>query len=364
MELVIRPTGTTPIHNCMLFIKDSGSGLNFSRAIGLDGTEGKTVTVDHRFRTGSITKLFTSTLILQFVEEGLLKTNDPYFNLIDDNSKKLLSGLHLLHGIDYSSTISLHHLLNHSSGLRDYFSEDERFLNFVLEHPLHVWDWKGVMEQYFQYGLNTKPAFMPGSGFHYADTNYLLLAVLIEQITGKPIHQVYREKIISPLGLTSTYLEFYEMPDEVKPIVYPFYGMHSLEKINTSFDWGGGGLVSTMNDLDIFIRSLMKGDLFKKPESLALMLQLQNQKPLAESNSEVFHYGLGIQKKGFSGFSFFGHNSAYASMLYYEPEKDISLILSLNQLTAIHKAEWMMKKIILECKKLSASDNYCHSTPT
>lgn len=350
MELVIRPTGNTPIHNCMLYVKDKRSGLNFSNAKGLTGESGETISTVHRFRTGSITKLFTATIILQLAEEGLFKPEDLYINLINEESKKILSGLHLFDGIDYSLNISLHHLLSHGSGLRDYFSEEERFFNFVMEHPLQSWSWKLVMEKYFEFGLYKKPAFIPGKGFHYADTNYLLLAVLIEQITDKSLHQVYREKIISPLGLTDTYLEFYEMPDQVKPVVYPFYGIHSLEKINTSFDWGGGGLISTMNDLDIFIRSLMKVVLFRKTESLDLMLRVQNQNPSTEDTSRLFHYGLGIQKKDFPGFSFFGHNSAYGSMLYYEPEKDITLILSLNQVDAIHKAEWMMKKIIFEFK--------------
>lgn len=345
MELVIKPTGNTPIHNCMLFLKDRASSLLFSKAIGLTCAEGENITADYCFRIGSITKLFTATLILQLAEEGLLKTEDLYFDLINEDSQKFLTGLHLLLGDDNSSKISIFHLLNHSSGLRDYFSE-ERFLNFVMEHPTQSWNWKKVMEKYFEFDLNKNPAFIPGKGFHYADTNYLLLAVLIEQITGKPLHQVYREKIILPLGLVNTYLEYDEMPDEINPIVFPFYGIHSLEKINTSFDWGGGGLISSMDDLDVFIRSLMKGNLFKKQETLELMLNAHQLDTSPEYSGPVLNYGLGIQKKDFPGFSFYGHSSAYSSMLYYEPEKEISLILSLNQYAAIHKAEWMMKKII------------------
>lgn len=350
MELVLRPTGNTPVHNCMVLVKNKKNGLNFSRAIGLDGEEGEIVTIDHRFRIGSITKLFTATLILQLAEEELLKTDDLYFNLINEDSKKILSGLHLFNKIDYSSTITLHHLLSHSSGLKDYFSADERFLNFVIKHPLKSWNWKGVIKKYFDFGLNKSPAFIPGEGFHYADTNYLLLAVLVEQLTGKPLHQLYREKIIKPLGLSNTYLEFYELPEEVKPVVYPFFGMHSLKLVNTSFDWGGGGIISSLNDLDIFIRSMMKGHLFKNPKTLTLMLQLQDQKHLKVFTRRPFHYGLGIRKKDILEFSFFGHNSNYGSMLYYEPEKDISIVLSLNQLSAIHKTEWMMEKIISEFK--------------
>ena len=350
MELVIRPTGNTPIHNCMLYVKDKRNGLNFSSAKGLTGESGETISAVHRFRTGSITKLFTATIILQLAEEGLLKSEDLYINLINEESKKILSGLHLFDGIDYSLNISLRHLLSHGSGLRDYFSEDERFLSFVMEHPFQSWNWKLVMEKYFEFGLHKKTAFIPGEGFHYSDTNYLLLAVLIEQITGKPLQEVYIEKIITPLGLNDTYLEFYELPEQIKPVVYPYYGIHSLENINTSFDWGGGGLISTMNDLDIFIYSLIKGVLFRKTESLELMLRVQNKNSVTENTSRLFHYGLGIQKKEFPGYSFVGHNSAYGSMLFYEPGKDISIIFSLNQTAATQKAEWMLKKIIFEFK--------------
>ena len=348
MELLVRPIGDTPIHNCMLFIKGKESGINFTKAIGLTGSEGDNITVAHRFRAGSITKLFTATLILQLVEDELLNTEDLYMDLINEDSKKLLSGLHLLDDVDYSTTISLHHLLSHSSGLCDYFSEDDRFSKFVMKHPLQTWDWKLVLEKYFEFGLHKKPSFIPGRGFHYADTNYLLLAILIEQITGKSLDQVYKEKIIYPLGLTDTYLEFHELPDEVKPVVYPFHGIYSLEKLNTSFDWGGGGLISTMCDLDIFIRSLMKGVLFKNTETIDLMLGRKNLNSSTEGIRQQSNYGLGIWRKEIYGLDYFGHNSAYGSMLYYEPERDLSIILSLNQITAVGKAEWMIRKITSE----------------
>ena len=348
MPLVVRPFGSSPVYNCMLAIKKESSGINFSGAIGLTGETGKLISANYRFRTGSITKLFTSAIILQLKEEGLLRLEDFYFDLINKDTIKILSRLHLFEETDYSEKISLLHLLQHGSGLRDYFSDDERFLNYVMQHPSQLWNWKLVMEKYFEFELNLKPLFVPGNGFHYSDTNYLLLAILIEQITNKPLQQVYREKIITPLGLTDTYLEFYELPEQIKPVVYPYYGIHSLENINTSFDWGGGGLISTMNDLDIFIRSLIKGILFKKTESLELIMRLQNTNSITENTSRSLQYALGIQKKDFQGYSFVGHNSAYGSMLFYEPEKDISIVLSLNQAAAVHKAEWLMKKIILE----------------
>lgn len=351
MSLVVKPYGRSPVYNCMLSIKDEKRGLLFSGALGTTGKSGNLVSAEYRFKTGSITKLLTTTVILQLIEEGLLGLEDSYLDLINKETLKILSGLHFFEETNYSKKISIYHLLQHSSGLPDYFSDDERFIKYVMQHPLQSWDWKLVMEKYFDFELNLKPSFVPGNGFHYSDTNYLLLSILIEQITNKALQQVYREKIITPLGLNDTYLEFYELPEQIKPVVYPYYGVHSLENINTSFDWGGGGLTSTMNDLDIFIRSLIKGILFKKLESLDLLMQLQNTYSLTDKTSRSIQYGLGIQKKDFPGFTFFGHSSAYGSMLFYEPEKNISIILSLNQVTAVHKAEWLMKKIILGFKK-------------
>jgi len=340
MSQVIKPLGNTPVYNCMVTVNNEDSGVYFSGAKGHTSETGQSVLPDFGFRTGSITKLFTAAIILQLKEEGLFRLDEYYLNVINNDTRKVLTGLHLLNQTDYSDKISILHLLQHASGLQDYFSGDDRFLEYVMQHPLQLWDWKIVMRKYFELQLNLRPLFVPGNGFHYSDTNYLLLAVLIEQITRKSLQEVYRERIITPLGLADTYLEFYEEPGQAKLVVYPYYGIHSLENINTSFDWGGGGLMSTMIDLDTFIRALMKGRLFDKQETLDLMMQIKN-------TNQSIQYGIGVQKRDFPGYSFVGHNSAYGSMLFYEPEKDLSIILSLNQAAALQKAEWLMRKIAL-----------------
>jgi D-alanyl-D-alanine carboxypeptidase len=347
MSQVIKPFGNAPVYNGMLKVKAENYGIDHNSAMGQAGEAGKAISPDYGFRTGSITKLFTATAILQLKEEGLLSLGDLYFDLVNDDTRELLSGLHLFDKTDYSNEISILHLLTHASGLQDYYSGDERFLQYVLGHPSQLWDWEKIMEKYFEFELNLKPSFAPGNGFHYSDTNYLLLAILIEQLTNKPLQQVYREKIFLSLGLADTYLEFYELPKQVGPVVFPYYGNQSLENINTSFDWGGGGLISTMDDLDIFIRALIKGRLFKKAETLDLLMRLQNTNSTSGNSSYSVQYGLGIQKKLYPEYCLVGHNSAYGSMLYYEPEKDISIVLSLNQVAAVHKTEWLMRKMVL-----------------
>lgn len=344
MELVLNPEGDSPIYNCMLSINDSNNNIFYSGATGAFCNGEDLISPDCCFRIGSMTKPFTAAIVLQLVEEGILNTEDFYCNLINSETKNILSGMHMFKKVDCSGNISVLHLLQHRSGLWDYFADDERFAAYVMQHPSQSWNWKLVIEKYFEMGLNNKTAFKPGDGFHYSDTNYLLLAILIEQLTGKPLHQVFDERIIEPLGLADTYLEFYQSPKKPALVVFPHYAKYSLKNVNTSFDWGGGGLISTMKDLDIFIRSLLKGQLFKKEETLSLMMQFNNS--VEGNKSRTASYGLGIQKKEIQGYSFIGHNSSYGSMMFYEPKQNISIVLSLNQAAAFHKAEWLMNKIV------------------
>ncbi|HUS01183.1 MAG TPA: serine hydrolase domain-containing protein [Chitinophagaceae bacterium] len=346
MELVIKPTGDSPVYNCMLALTNGKRNLRYFSATGTFNEGGDPISASCCFRTGSITKPFTAAIVLQLAEDGLFSTEDFYLDIIDEDVKKILTGLHWFAGNNYSGQISVLHLLKHRSGLRDYFADDERFITYVMQNPTQLWNWKSVIQKYFEYGLNKKPTFKPGDGFHYSDTNYLLLAVLIEQVTSKRLHEVFEERIIAPLGLTDTYLEFYQTPKKPAQTVFPYYGNFSLANINTSFDWGGGGLVSTMIDLDIFIRNLIKGRLFKKEETLKIMMHFDIVDTLNSCSKRTIQYGMGLQKKDICGYLFFGHSSTYASMVYYDRVQDLSIILSLNQAAAVHKAEWLMNKIV------------------
>lgn len=341
MSQVLKPGGEAPIHHCLLRVTDHQRNLMFAGAVGEVDETGAVVTPDCRFRTGSITKPFTATVVLQLVEEGLIQLHDPVIELLEE---KLLE-LHILDGEDYSSQITVQHLLEHSSGLRDYFADDERFLSFVMQHPEQQWDWALIIEKYFAFGLHEKARFQPGQGFYYSDTNYLLLGMLIEHVSGLSLHQLYEERILGPLSLKDTFLEFFQTPKSGGEILYPMYGNVSLKDVNTSFDWAGGGLVSSMGDLEVFIRALLGGRLFKRPETLARMTRFDLADLSQTSVRRSMHYGLGLQQKGISGHMLIGHSSAYASMLYYEPEKDLSIVLTLNQAGAMHKAEWLLNKV-------------------
>ena len=344
IEMVIQPAGNFPVYNCMLLVNDRKRNISVAKATGNLEKSGKPISLDHGFRTGSITKPFTSAIILQLFEDGVVKPEDLLFDFLSPDKKLFLKDLHLFERTNYSQSVTIQQLLQHETGLPDYFSGDKKFYQQVLNSPLQEWNWHLVMERFFEYRLNEKTFFPPGHGFHYSDTNYLLLALLIEELTKQKLHEVFNEKIFLPLDLNDTYFEFFQPVKTNMPVVYPYYGTHSLKEVNTSFDWGGGGLISTMNNLDIFIRGLISGKLFKREETLSAMLEFKNY-TTKNSPKRLSLYGLGLQKKIMAGYSFVGHASAYGSLMFYDPEKDTSIILSLNQAGAMHKAEWLMNKV-------------------
>ena len=341
-NLLINPKGSTPIYNCLLYLNDTKKNIKYSRAFGSIDTSGETVDANNRFRTGSITKTFTATLILQLMEEGLLCLDDAFLDcLIHPETKTYFAELLFFDGINYSNQITIKNLLQHKSGLRDYYADDERFLKCIINFPNQNWEWRKVMNTYFEYNLNEKGLFPPNEGFHYSDTNYLLLAVLIEELTHLPYHLVLEKRILNPLSLNATYLEFYQDKKGATSIIYPFHGTDSLKDVNTSFDWGGGGLISSVNDLDIFLRSLLDGQLFKDDKTLQLMMDFEE-----NTLQKNIKYGMGLQQKEIGGLKFIGHNSAYGGMLFYNIETKVSIILTINQVLAPHKAEWLMKKLV------------------
>ena len=346
-NLLINPNGSAPIYNCLLNINEVRKNNNYEIALGQIDASDKKIASNYRFRIGSITKTFTATIILQMMEEGLLKMEDTFLDCLEnDETKKILSKILFFNGINYSSQITVKNLLQHKSGLRDYFADDERFFENIKKYPNQDWNWKKILEKYFEYELNKKGVSKPSESFYYSDTNYLLLAILIEELTTKKYNEALEERILNPLSLNDTYLEFYQNKKGSTPIVFPNHGTYSLKNVNTSFDWGGGGLISSTNDLNIFIRALLTGQLFNKVETLQLMMNFEDDNINIPPKKRKIAYGMGLQQKKIGKRHFIGHNSAYGGMVFYNLETDSSFILNINQVLAPQKAEWLLKKTV------------------
>jgi D-alanyl-D-alanine carboxypeptidase len=335
----IDTVGDDPIHNAVLLVE--GPGFKWKGAAGKADGEGEAMTPDHQFKIASITKTFTAAVILQLMEEGRLELGDALEEYLD-TSQVDLDSLHIHAGISYGRRITIEQLLGHTSGITDYM-EDPRFIPDILEHPDAEWSPKKILETYFRYRTNEKAAFPPGGGWQYADPNYVLLAIIIENVTGSTLQAQYKARIFDRLGMENTYLEFYEAPRGSSPFSHAFFQQVDINRfVNTSFDWGGGGCVSTCEELNTFFRALLRGELFEEESTLALMLAAAER----GYGGEEYDYGLGIMKRIICGLTFYGHGGAYDCDAFYCPEKDISVCMSLNQMITHGKRDKFVERAV------------------
>lgn len=322
-------------------------------AAGLANPEMKErMTVQHQFRTASVTKTFTAVVVLQLIEEGRFSLDTPLASILKDG----LPGGYAVNDLHSAkekvgNTITVRQLLSHTSGLADYLAEPAAKGNHVGVSLADAWfqdllkpgstgmnrQWSPatMLADYFCSDLPAKAKFSPGNGISYSDTNFVLLGIAVERLTDKPLEVNYRERIFDKLGMHRTYLEWYE-PKRGDLLAHHFVnladrGAGNLDivaaKGNTSGDWAAGGLVSTVEDLNRFIRALFLGKLFRERSTLAEMLKPLGQFP---DGSE---YGLGIRKTvtEHKRRAYFGHTGFWGIGMFYCPAHEVSVVFCQNQ---------------------------------
>ncbi|WP_192497138.1 serine hydrolase domain-containing protein [Gulosibacter chungangensis] len=221
-------------------------------------------------RIASLTKPMVATILLQLVEEGLVQLGDP----IED----------YLPGIVEVREVTVRQLLNHSSGLPDYVPtlalEDPSAFTTQIVSPISH-------EELVQRALTQGWSFDPGTGWEYSNTNYIVLTMLIEELTSSTLAEQLQQRITEPLGLTSTTLPAGTSMPENAAHGYVTEGALSIDvtEQDASLWSGAGGVVSTVSDVNTFMRALLTGELIA-PELLGQMLNLLPQ-----------GYGLGVQSR-------------------------------------------------------------------
>lgn len=271
------------------------------------------------FRIGSITKMFTATVIVQLAEDGILTLDDPLALWLPDVSDQL----------PYGDQITLRHLLTHTSGVFNIVEHEAYWADIFTEAVIDADT--GIMtlacvqrnphDTLARYVYEKDANFEPGSGWHYSNTNYTLLGMVIETVTDMQLAEAYRTHIYEPLGMVSTFLDCYE--DTVIDVVHGYTlfedATTDLTELHESIGWSAGGLVSTAPDLIAFARGLFGGELFDDPESLIVMTT-----PAPGSS-----YGLGIMLQGeYMGHA--GYIAGFRSVLNYAPEFDTVVVILYN----------------------------------
>ena len=265
-------------------------------------------------RIGSITKTFTATMILRLVDQKKLRLDDPVsiYRLNVPNGK----------------AITIRELLNMTSGLFNY-TEDENFQkDAFLNNPQRVWNPGEVLAIAYSH----QPYFAPGQGWHYSNTNYILLGVLLEQITGMPIEKVFQQEIFKPLGMVHT-----SFPQQTNPAIsqpHPqgyIYLTSPTTPIdatdwNPSWAWTAGAAISTAHDLTIWARALATGQLVSPALQKERLQWIDTGASWLGKNGR---YGLGIGDFG----GVIGHNgdiSGFQSFMGYVPEKRATIVVLTN----------------------------------
>jgi len=244
-------------------------------------------TPDTRFRLGSITKQFTAMLILQLVEQGKIKLDGKLTDYLPDYRK------------DTGDRVTVHHLLNHTSGIPSYTGMP-RFFQDVSRNPYSVEDF---VKKYTSGDLE----FEPGSKFVYNNSGYFLLGAIIEKVTGKPYDQALKENILDPLGMKNTGYDRHETVIKKRATGYQRSprGLLNSPYLDMSLPYAAGSLYSTVEDLYIWDQALYTDKLISaKSKELMYKPALQNyaygwvvtKMPVGENNGTktVIAHGGGI----------------------------------------------------------------------
>ena len=253
-----------------------GPGWRVEAAAGVADLEtGEPLRADHRFRIGSVTKIFVAALVLQLVAEGLLD--------LDGEAAPFAEG------------ITIRQLLNHTSGLQDALGDVIAFFEPYRRDPAHRYE-VGHRDQLAQ--VVEKPRlFAPGEGWSYQGSNYLALGLIAEATTGVSLRDALRRRILDPLGLERTDLVEGPLRENCargylpadNPVLPGRTGPVDVTELDLApFTWAGGGVVSTVGDTATMLHALLGRGL------LPDRLRTEMLRAVDSDWNETDRYGLGI----------------------------------------------------------------------
>ncbi len=262
------------------------------------------------FRIASNSKTFTATAVLLVRDDGRVDLDAPIADFVHD------------FGIPHDDVITVRMLLNHTSGLADH----ENDTPWLAEQQAAGHSPEYEPQELVDAALAVAPdlLFAPGQGYHYSNTGYVVLSVIVERITGSPFEDFVRTRIIEPFGLTHTYiLPGAEMPATPYARGYTFApngtSFADSTVMNESWDVGAGGMISTVCDLASFVRLLFGGQILSA-DSLAQMETFSAQK----------NYGLGCHHDPGLGWGHDGSTDGYNSLMAYEPADGVAYAAFVN----------------------------------
>jgi D-alanyl-D-alanine carboxypeptidase len=301
------------------------SGESFGLAVGYSDRDAKTpMRPNDRMLAGSVGKTFAAATALQLVKDGKIG--------LDDKIEKYFGKEPWFDRLPNARDITVRQLMNHTSGLVRYEFK-ETFTRDLTANPMKVW----TPEERLAYLFGEKAAFEAGKGWDYSDTNYIVLGMIIEKVTGRKFFDEAHRRFIKRLKLNDT------IPQEgavMKGVVQgyagpnnPFGGKDAMIEngkfvVNPQLEWTGGGYASTSEDLARWAKMMYEGKAF----DASLLPQMLDGVAAPMLGRET-KYGLGvIIRKTQTGTSY-GHSGffpGYMTDMMYFPEQKIAVAAQVN----------------------------------
>lgn len=309
LDAIIAPFSNPDSPGCAVAAGRGGQRIA-TNAFGLADLEHSVPnTHDTVFEAGSVSKQFTAAATLLLVEEGKVK--------LDDDIRKYLPEMP-----DYGKPVTIDHLMNHTSGLRDWgvvagvtgwprgtraYTNDDALRIAVAQRSLN---------------------YLPGSEYSYTNTGYNLLAVIVERVTGQSLAAFTKARLFEPLGMTNTsWRDDFQRVVKNRALAYRPAGSGRYEE-DRPFEsaYGNGGLLTTVSDLMIWNSALTSGKL-----GANVTAQLQERATLSNGQRITYARGLIVNEyKGAATVSHSGATGGYRAWLERFPESSLSIAVLCN----------------------------------
>lgn len=285
------------------------------------------MTTDMYLGMGSLSKSITAACLLKLQEEGLVD--------LDELINTYLPAYPNITGI-----ITIRQLLNHKSGAFDVL-EHPNILDSMREDFSRIWSPDEVLNTF----VNTA-YFIPGAGWKYSNTNYILAGLIIEEVTNLSYHEAVKTKILEPIGLQDLFLNPYETASGDIAHVWIFNSVFQtkvdLDALNItpisiySTAWAAGAYFSKPEQVAKWLNALLSGQVLS-PTSLTQM------KGFVEAGD--IEYGLGLMKISNGQQSFIGHQGyiLYSSLGFFDPETQLTVVIQSNDATSTDLSAFLAK---------------------
>lgn len=308
LDAAIRRTlSETKVPGVIVGLWAPGKG-SYVKTFGVaDKATGAPMRTDLNFRIGSETKTFTVTALLQLVDQKKIRLDDPIAKYVG--------------GVPNGDRITLRELAGMRSGLFNY-SEDPAFDKALTTTPNRVFSPRQLLDYSFKHPVN----FAPDAKFEYSNTNLILLGLVVEKMTGRPIGEVITQDVLEPAGLHHTVFPKGAAFPEPHPQGYTDQTASGKIENSTNWDpswaWAAGAMISDLQDLRSWAKTLATGTLLT-PATQAERLRTRS------VGIPGAGYGLGI----FDVQGWIGHNGSipgYESLTVYLPEADATMVILMN----------------------------------